>query len=303
MADNPTVKVDQGAVNARILAREVKVDFRRVEAASLKMRTRLTSAEAKRLFVRMFNTLQLNTHFIQVIARTRVDHPEVERIEAELRAQIDAVKEKLGEAIDEAEALFKAHGVSSYATYDTQPLEIDVGILSSCGRRYLEALSQFDQLMPLLQTLEIHEIITTQALDLRRAVLKRQLKNVATSARRLATGLRRRMNAMATHVNEGTGQRLRETMPDRALTGALTSAPTQGPGETPGRAETDAAAGDAADATDVGGTPASDERFELLSATDPLDESASDVDQRQDPVELHQASNELHFSVDGQPRR
>ena len=73
MADIQIVKVDQGGVNARILARETKADFRRVEAASLKMPTRFTSAEGKRFFVRLFNTQQLNAHFISVIARTRLD--------------------------------------------------------------------------------------------------------------------------------------------------------------------------------------------------------------------------------------
>lgn len=197
MTDIQIVKTDQGAVNARILAREAKADFRRVEAASLKVRTHFTSAEAKRLFVRMFNTLQLNAHFISVIARTRIDHQDVERVEASLRADIDAAKNKLGQALDAAEALFKAHGINSFATYDTQPLEIEVGILSSSGRRYLEVLNQFDQLMPLLQTLEIHEVISTQALDIQRAALKRQVKDIANSARREATGLRRRMNALA----------------------------------------------------------------------------------------------------------
>ncbi|MFT3815712.1 MAG: DUF1845 domain-containing protein [Acidovorax sp.] len=202
MADIQIVKTDQGAVNARILAKEAKADFRRVEAASLKLRTHFTSAEAKRLFVRMFNTLQLNAHFVSVIARTRIDHQDIEAAEVELRTDIDAVKNKLNQALDGAEALFKSHGISSFATYDTQPLEIDVGVLSSSGRRYLEVLNQFDQLMPLLQTLEIHEVITTQALDIERAALKRQIKNIATLARRQATGMRRRMNALGTRDEE-----------------------------------------------------------------------------------------------------
>ena len=45
MSEIQIVKVDQGGVNARILAKEAKADFRRVEAASLKMPTRFTSAE------------------------------------------------------------------------------------------------------------------------------------------------------------------------------------------------------------------------------------------------------------------
>jgi len=113
MANVEIVKVDQGGANARILAREAKVDFRRVEAASLKIATRFSSAEGKRMFVRMFNTLQLNMHFISVIARTRLDHDDIGRIETALRGRIDAATASLNEAIDGAEALFKAHGITS----------------------------------------------------------------------------------------------------------------------------------------------------------------------------------------------
>lgn len=51
---------------------------------------------------------------------------------------MDAVNENLNKAIDGAEALFKMHGVNSVATYDTVPLEVDVDVMSSTGRRYLE---------------------------------------------------------------------------------------------------------------------------------------------------------------------
>lgn len=202
MSEIQIVKVDQGGVNARILAKEAKADFRRVEAASLKLPTRFTSAEGKRFFVRMFNTLQLNAHFISVIARTRLDHEDVSKVEAAIRARMDAVTDDLNKAIDGAEALFKAHGITRAATYDTVPLDVDVHVLSSTGRRFLEVLGKLDQLMPLLQTLEIHEVITAQAVDLQRASLKRQVRNVANGARNLAMGLRRRMNAMDVHDAE-----------------------------------------------------------------------------------------------------
>src|SRR5574338_290178 len=196
MSEIQIVKVDQGGVNARILAKEAKADFRRVEAASLKIPTRFTSAEGKRFFARLFNTLQLNTHFVSVIARTRLDHEDVAKIEDAIRAQMDAVTGKLNQAIDGAEALFKAHGITRVATYDTMPLDVEVHVLSSIGRRYLEVLGKLDQLMPLLQTLEIHEVITTQAVDIQRAGLKRQVRDVANGARNFAMGLRRRMNAL-----------------------------------------------------------------------------------------------------------
>jgi len=203
MSEIQIVKVDQGAVNARILAKEAKADFRRVEAASLKMPTRFTSAEGKRFFARLFNTLQLNTHFISVIARTRLDHEDVAKVEEAIRAQLDAVTENLNKAIDGAEALFKVHGITSTATYDTVPLDVDVHVLSSIGRRFLEVLGKLDQLMPLLQTLEIHEVITTQTVDMQRAALKRQVRDVANGARNFAMGLRRRMNAMDARDVEG----------------------------------------------------------------------------------------------------
>jgi len=210
MPDIEIVKLDQGGVNARILAKEAKVDFRRVEAASLKMPTRFTSAEGKRSFVRMFNTLQLNTHFISVIARTRLDHDDIGKIEAAIRAQMDAATASLNKAIDGAEALFKAHGITSAASYDTVPLDVEVHVLSSASRRFLEVLGKLDQLMPLLQTLEIHEVITAQAVDIQRAGLKRQVRDIANGARNFASGLRRRMNAL----DARNGEAAREDVTD-----------------------------------------------------------------------------------------
>ena len=210
MPDIEIVKLDQGGVNARILAKEAKVDFRRVEAASVKMPTRFTSAEGKRSFVRMFNTLQLNTHFISVIARTRLDHDDIGKIEAAIRAQTEAAAASLNKAIDGAEALFKAHGITSAASYDTVPLDIEVHVLSSASRRFLEVLGKLDQLMPLLQTLEIHEVITAQAVDIQRAGLKRQVRDIANGARNFAIGLRRRMNAL----DARNGEAAREDVTD-----------------------------------------------------------------------------------------
>lgn len=196
MSDVQIIKVDEGGANARILAKETKADFRRIEAASLKMPARFTSAEGKRLFVRLFSTHQLNAHFISVIARTRLDHQDVARIEATIRARMESVAGKLNDSIDAAEAMFKAHGITSVATYDTVPLDVQVGVLSSSGRRFLEVLGKLDQLMPLLQTLEIHEILTTQEVDAQRAALKRQVRDIANGTRSFASGLKRRMNAL-----------------------------------------------------------------------------------------------------------
>ena len=220
MPDIEIVKLDQGGVNARILAKEAKVDFRRVEAASLKMPTRFTSAEGKRSFVRMFNTLQLNTHFISVIARTRLDHDDIGKIEAAIRAQTEAAAASLNKAIDGAEALFKAHGITSAASYDTVPLDVEVHVLSSASRRFLEVLGKLDQLMPLLQTLEIHEVITAQAVDIQRAGLKRQVRDIANGARNFAIGLRRRMNALDARNGESGRENLTDAESEQVPEGS-----------------------------------------------------------------------------------
>ena len=229
------VKMDQGGVNERILAKETKADFRRIEAASVKMAARFTSAEGKRFFVRLFSTLQLNAHFISVIARTRLDHEDIAKVEAALRERMEKVTDILNKAIDGAEALFQANGITSVATYDTKPLEIEVGVLSSSGRRYLEILGKFDQLMPLLQTLEIHEVITTQTVDIQRAGLKRQVRDVANAARNFATGLRRRMNASSNGETDDRAPRPAASESGDAALGdattsdgvAMTSAPAE----------------------------------------------------------------------------
>ncbi len=202
MSETQIVKIDQGAVNARILAKEVKTDFRRIEAASLKMMTHFRSAEGKRLFVRYFNSLQLIVHFISVIARTKLKSEDVERVETLIRKNLETVDDELNKAIDGAEILFKNNGITSFATYDTKPLEVEVGVISSSGRRFFEVLSKFDEVMPLLQTLEIHDVITMQNADKQRFGMKRAIRDLVRSTRSLATGLRRRMNELSAKEGE-----------------------------------------------------------------------------------------------------
>lgn len=204
------VKVDEGGVNARILAKETKADFRRVEAAGVKMSARFTSAEGKRFFVRLFSTLQLNNHFISVIARTRLDHDDIAKVEQAIRGRMDAANAQLNQAIDGAEALFKMHGINSVATYDTVPLAVEVSVMSSTGRRFLEVLGKLDQLMPLLQTLEIHEVLSAEEVDEQRAAIKRQIREIGNGTRSLAAGLRRRMNALDGRGPARTGDSMEE---------------------------------------------------------------------------------------------
>lgn len=195
MTSSQIVRIDQGGVNARIIARETRTDFRRVEAASIKMPVCFTSAEGKRTFVRRFGPLQLNMYFISVIARTQLESADVLKVEKAIRTQMDNVAHSMNKSLDAAEALCQHHGVTQLATYDTQALEMEIGVISSMTRRYLEILLKLDQLMPMLQTLEIHDVLTLEDVVNQRAILKRQVRNIALSVRGFANGLRRRMHA------------------------------------------------------------------------------------------------------------
>ena len=198
MADgDATIRLDQGGINARILAKEAKVDFRRVESASRKIQATFHSPEVKRLFVRYLNSMQLNMYLISVIARTKLPHMVIQQIEGALKAQLEKLHAEVNEAIDGAEALCKTHGITRLATYDTEPLAIEAKVISSFGRRYLELMTKVDQLMPMLETLAIDDVIEVAQLDLQKALAKKSVRQVAGAARNFAGGLRQRMNAVA----------------------------------------------------------------------------------------------------------
>src|SRR4051794_20146294 len=123
-----TIRLDQGGVNARILAKEAKVDFRRVESGSRKIATTLRSPEVKRLFARYFNTMQLNAYLVSVIARAKLPHSIVEKIEVTLKAQLENAHKEVDAALDAAELLCNAHGITRIASYDTEALALDARV-------------------------------------------------------------------------------------------------------------------------------------------------------------------------------
>lgn len=126
------------------------------------------------------------------------------KVEKAIRAQMDNVSHSMNKSLDAAEALCQQHGVTRLATYDTQALEMEIGVISSTTRRYLEVLLKLDQLMPMLQTLEIHDVLTLEQVVNQRSILKRQVRNIALSVRGFANGLRRRMHAVPASVSDAS---------------------------------------------------------------------------------------------------
>ena len=197
--------VDDGRINERILRKEATRDYlAKVESASKKIATRLRSPEIKRLFLRYFDSMQLNTHFISRIAPTKLPHEVIEKIEQQITGLLKEITDEINTYIDSAELLLKSAGVAhtQLATYDVMPMDFDVKVISRFGRQYRELLEKADQLMPLLESLCIEDVITEREMDMRKAVIKKMIKRVVFGARTCANGLRRRMNALPAELDE-----------------------------------------------------------------------------------------------------
>jgi hypothetical protein len=133
-------------------------------------------------------------YFISELGRVKLDHEVVERIEQNIRETLDSATAEINTAIDQAEALLKHHNIDVLASYDTVPLQVEIGITSSFGRRYFDLMHKLDVVMPMMETLAIEEIINERELETRRSMYKRAVLHISTRARNLWMGVRRRMN-------------------------------------------------------------------------------------------------------------
>lgn len=204
MNERALALMDSGEANKRILSKdEYRADFRRVEAASLKRKTCLASGEGKRIFARCFYSFQASMYFVSALGRTKLQREVIEQIEQAVRAKLEVAAAELNKAIDGAELLLKQSSIESIATYDTVPLELEIGITSALGRRYFELIHRLDQLMPLIQTLEIEEVITEKQAEHQRSNCKRIVLSMTSSVRNFAVGVRRRMNEADAKKAEG----------------------------------------------------------------------------------------------------
>jgi hypothetical protein len=132
---------------------------------------------------------------------------------------MDEGTKELNHAIDGAELLFKNHSIETVATYDTVPLEVEVGITSALGRRYFELIHKLDQLMPLLQTLEIEEVITEKQVEQQRSRFKRIVLALSSMMRNFAMGCRRRMNEVDARKDEPEARKTRPSVDNGAAAG------------------------------------------------------------------------------------
>lgn len=187
---------DNGETNVRLLAREIKTDFRRVESASRKIRTTLQSPEGKRLFLRFFNSASLNMHFIAVIAPINLPAAEIAAVVEKLEDMVEKNSMALNEALVYAEQLCHRNGIMDLATYDIAPLVVEARVHSKLGRHYLELIGKVDQLMQILETLVIDEVMSNGEMAARKAKAKRAVRSVGSAIRLARFGLHKRINSL-----------------------------------------------------------------------------------------------------------
>src|SRR5947199_10848936 len=77
-------------------------------------------------------------------------------------------------------------------------------------------MTKVDQLMPMLETLAIDDVIEVSRLDLQKALAKKSVRQVAGAARNFAGGLRQRMNTIA----EGGAARPHSAKGEESVPGA-----------------------------------------------------------------------------------
>jgi hypothetical protein len=175
----------------------------------------------KRLYLRFFDVTSLNVHFIQVYCRTRLPHEMVVQAEGFLESAISKAVADVDGDIIRAQQLLDANGIRSLANYLAKPLRVDVRVLSPITNRYLDLFVKTDHLLRILETLQISGAIKIEDCDTRRAMLKRQARRIASSARNLSEGLRQRLNALSS-ANGSSGK----AVPDKAQEQSEFAAPS-----------------------------------------------------------------------------
>jgi len=177
------------SANERILAREMVADYRMVESLCVMMPATLGSPEAKRLYARCFHTMQVNMHAISVFGRMRRPHDEIIGIERAIKDRITAASREIGTTIDQLEVICKQRGITPVSRYCEVPLALDVKVISSFGRLYLDLLMLFDQAMVILQSLMLYGILDEQDCHDQKGVFKALVREIARDARRARVAL------------------------------------------------------------------------------------------------------------------
>jgi hypothetical protein len=157
-------------------------------------------------FLRYYGPTAYNLHYMEVHARANVrlrEFPElIEQAEQHIAEAIQAATKEIDQYTRAAEQILKDNGVNQSVRYGTGPLLVPAEIISPYCGTYLELIMKSDRLMSLLEYQRLRRYITNLNCDKEFSRVDRLLKSVASTAFRLAKGLRQRIHA--TSENEGS---------------------------------------------------------------------------------------------------
>lgn len=261
-------RMDAGEANQRILARiQYRADFRRVEAASLKRRVSIHSHEAKTALARAFMSLQESMYVISEVGRAKLTEEQVAAVEDSIRAKMDEIDKELNQIMDGAELLLRNQNIDTIASFDTKPLELEVSVISAQGRRYLDMILKLDRLIPLLATMGIWEVAKPREIAFRKSRAKRIVAGLASTARNLKLGMRRRMN-------EADAKRA-EAEAAKAARAANKAVPKDSVDETVGDGQATGRGGESSGAEELGGERVGHEESARTVVAEPIEEAAA----------------------------
>lgn len=198
------IKQDHGEMNQKLLQRQAPASLSPVESAGREVKMSLSSPEGKRLFLRFFDITQLHMHYVSKIARLSLPDQEIEQVEQQVFELIVEKMRLVDNEMVRVEQQLRAHHIDSLATYAVKPLLLDTRVLGKMGRRMLELIGKVDQLMPMLETLAIDELISESELNIKKSTYKKTVRSVAGVVRSLKTGLQKKSAALNNAGNIAT---------------------------------------------------------------------------------------------------
>lgn len=168
---------------------------------------RLWIQDMKNYYVDFYRYASKHVHFIHFKARSRLANEVVAKVEEDLRDQVLQANDAVDEAIVQAEALMRAHGIT-LAVIETPncspPLCHTAEIISPLTNRYLQLIEKTDYLLRALDPLFQQEVISMEEYNLRRGPFKRQVKRFYYACRRCDEALRGRMDARESAAAKGS---------------------------------------------------------------------------------------------------
>ncbi|HEY8102691.1 MAG TPA: hypothetical protein VIF82_18280 [Burkholderiaceae bacterium] len=162
--------------NQRILEKLAKSRWQRFEGASIKTRIVLRSPDAKRLYAREFNWLQMNEKWMDRIACEQFPPSVCELVDNAIRLKITRCLDVTEQAIACFLKESARHQINYLVAYPDEPIATSACVACATGADYLALLQKIDALMHMVDTLAILKKITNK----QRAVCKGHIRWQAT---------------------------------------------------------------------------------------------------------------------------